>query len=348
AYLFVGPIGSGKTEAAVALAQALLCKDGGCGSCDDCLRVSRRTHPDLHIVEPLGAGGYLVDQMHALIHDASLAPMRSSHKIYLITRADLLRGHAANAFLKTLEEPTASVVFILLARTRESVFEETLLSRCLVVSFRAVPEIEAIHILTKDGHILERDARVALASTGGSVLRAREFLGSSTHRALRLAVLETIEQLTESDALDVIRAALDLTVALKAPLDEVKAEQERQLEEAKDFFTKGALSTLEQRHKQALTARTREMLGETFNIMRSWLRDCLLVRIGHAADMVNTDFHYNIEKTAALTLESAFVRSLAAVDEAQEHITYNVSPQSTLESLLLTIRDELTIKEAYV
>jgi DNA polymerase-3 subunit delta' len=340
AYLFIGPVGAGKTEAARALAKALICKNQGCGSCDDCIRVARGSHPDVKLIEPEGANGYVNEQMRDLIHDTGLAPIRAQGKVSIITRADLLSGAPANAFLKTLEEPPARVTFILLARTRESVLE-TLVSRCQVVAFRSIPEVQAVPLLMDDQKTTFKEARIALATAGGSVYRAREFIGSPSRRDARLKVLETVEQLSQADALDVLDAARELLISLKQPLDELRLEQERQLVEGREYLSKGALTALEQRQKRSLTSRERESIIEAFGSVRSWLRDCLLVRIGRAEDMVNTDFQYNILKTAKTARVASLVRAMDAVDEAERRIHYNVSVQSVIEALLLTVRDEL-------
>ena len=120
AYLLTGPAGSNKTSAAYAFAQAILCEKNGCGECDDCARVLRRRHPDVHYSAPEGAQGYLVEQIREIVSDVSLAPIRAKSKVYILDRVDLLGTQAANAFLKTLEEPVPGVVFVLLGRTRES------------------------------------------------------------------------------------------------------------------------------------------------------------------------------------------------------------------------------------
>ena len=341
AYLFVGPIGAGKNEAAQALAKALACKQLGCGSCDDCIRVTRSTHPDVRLIEPEGAAGYVSDQIHQLIHDTNLAPIRAQNKVYIITRADLLNGAPANAFLKTLEEPPGRVVFILLARTRDSVLE-TLLSRCQVIAFRSISEDEAAQMLMDGSQVTRKEARIALASTGGSAYRAREYLGSSARRNGRIKVIEALERLPESDPLDVLESSRELLIYLKQPLDEVKSELERQLVERRDYLTKGALTALEQQQKRTLTARERDMIVEALNIMRSWLRDCILVQIGDSDGMVNADFQYHIVRAANGSDLAALTRAIKAVDEAERQIHYNVSVQSAIEALFFRIRAELT------
>ncbi len=114
AYLFLGAPGAGKLDAAWALAQAFLCEQDGCGSCDSCVRVARHTHPDVHYYTPESATGYLIAQTRELLDDVPLAPIRAKAKVYIIDRAEQLRANTANALLKTLEEPPEGVMFILL------------------------------------------------------------------------------------------------------------------------------------------------------------------------------------------------------------------------------------------
>jgi len=344
AYLFVGPQGAGKTEAAHLLAQALLCPNGGCGACDDCIRIAHKTHPDYHIIDPLGAAGYLTEQTAEIIHDASLAPIRASHKVYLLTRADLLKGAPANALLKTLEEPLGKVTFILLARTREGVMP-TLLSRCQVLPFRRIPEEEAVNVLVERSKTTRQIARRALAATGGSRFRAEEFLSSSERREARIAVIQALECLPRSDDFEVLEMVKSLFVIMKEPLDVVKIEQQLQLDASKDYLSKGGLTQLEQQHRRNLTNRERETTGEALDVIRSWLRDILLVRLGKRDEMVNDDFSYHIEQIAERLDETNVARSLIAVDRAQEQIQYNVSKELALETLFFAIRDEISGKE---
>ena len=156
AYLFVGPAGSNKTQAAYALAQALLCpkgprgpRGGSCGACDRCGRILRRKHPDVRYFAPAGANGYLVEQVREIVADTALSPIQADKKIYILDRVDQLGASAANAFLKTLEEPADDVVMILLGRTRESVLP-TIVSRCQVVPFRHIPASEAAGIVAQN------------------------------------------------------------------------------------------------------------------------------------------------------------------------------------------------------
>lgn len=146
AYLFLGAPGSGKLEAAWALAQALICDDGGCGTCDHCVRVARRTHPDVHLFSPESATGYLIAQTRELLEDVALAPIRAKAKVYIVDRAEQLRANSANALLKTLEEPPAHVIFVLCTTDPQKILE-TILSRCQRFDFHRIGNEDIEHRL---------------------------------------------------------------------------------------------------------------------------------------------------------------------------------------------------------
>ena len=228
AYLFTGPAGSNKTQAAYALASALICKDNGCGACDECSKIARRKHPDVRYYAPEGAGGYLVEQIREIVSDTSLAPIQATRKVYILDRVDLLGTSAANAFLKTLEEPPDDVVIILLGRTRESVLP-TIVSRCSVVPFRHIPATEAADILAQRTGASFEQARIAIEACGGSITRGIEFMKSNERLSFRRQVLDTLARLDTSDSWDLVSAASDLVVAAKAPLDSVRAAHEAEL-----------------------------------------------------------------------------------------------------------------------
>lgn len=340
AYLFVGPIGTGKADTALALAQARLCEAGGGDGCDTCRRILRRTHPDVHWIEPEGVSGYVIEQMKDLIHDVSLAPIRASAKVYIIARADLLRGSCANAFLKTLEEPPAGVSFILIARSREAVLD-TILSRCQTLIFRRIPDEEQVSIIAAATGADAGQARCALAVAGGSTRKAIEFLRSPSRQQVRLATIDALEHLSSFDGLDVLDAAKGIVGALKAPLDDVRAGQAAERTAGEEYLTKGALSAMEKRHKRELTLREREGIGEVLAVVRSWLRDCLIVRAGTAGPLVNGDVPTVIRRLAPGMELDRIMCALKAVDTAVTRISYNVSIQLVIETMLFDIREVL-------
>lgn len=190
AYLFLARR-RGKLDAAWALAQAFLCEQDGCGSCDSCVRVARHTHPDVHYYTPESATGYLIAQTRELLDDVPLAPIRAKAKVYIIDRAEQLRANTANALLKTLEEPPEGVMFILLG-TSADVMLPTIVSRCQCVPFRLVSPAVAAHAVSRaTGQDIAR-CRMAVA-VAGSPTRGIEFLKSAERQdaAVRWSVPST-------------------------------------------------------------------------------------------------------------------------------------------------------------
>lgn len=144
-YLFLGPEGSGKAEAARALAAAWLCqspKEEGdcCQHCPACLKLAAASHPDLVILEPLPDKETIgIEQAQDLIKSLRFAPLEAETRFVIIPQAERLSLYAANALLKTLEEPPEETVIILTAASAEAL-PPTLISRCQTVAFQPLTE----------------------------------------------------------------------------------------------------------------------------------------------------------------------------------------------------------------
>lgn len=340
AYLFTGPAGSNKTAAAYAFAQAILCKDHGCRTCDDCRRIERRKHPDVHFYTPEGAQGYLIEQIREIVSGVSLAPIRATGKVYILDRVDLLGVSAANAFLKTLEEPVEGVTFILLGRTREAVLP-TIVSRCQVVPFRHIPAREAAGILSQKTGVTPEQARIAIEACNGSITRAMTFAKSAERAEFRARIMEVLSNLPLSDERDVLEYAAELIERAKAPLDNVRTQQSEELAESADFLTKTALKQIELRHKRALSMATRESLNQTTSIIRSWLRDVLMIASGTPDLVVNIDQREVLQRVAQKVTPASIMSALREAYKTDETLSYNVSPETCLDVLLFSIREVL-------
>ncbi len=213
--LFHGPDAVGKHLAARLLAQTLLCKSisrpgdpdpnrdaplllgsGGsdtaagareissdpCGLCDACRRVAAGVHPDLRLVSFEISEStrklrteIVIDQIRDLSAFLALRPMEGARKIAIADPADRMNAAAANAFLKTLEEPPAGCVLILVAQNRHSLLP-TILSRCLPVAFGRVP-VDAIRALLAKRGAPDADAALAAALSDGAVGKAVALAG---------------------------------------------------------------------------------------------------------------------------------------------------------------------------
>ena len=345
AYLFCGPAGSNKTQAAYAFARAILCEGDPCADCEGCTsqacrHIVRKAHPDVHYLAPEGAQGYVVDQIRDVMADTLLAPIQAKRKVYIIDRVDLLGTAAANAFLKTLEEPPSDVVLILLGRMRESVLP-TIVSRCQVVPFRHIPASEAAGILVQNTGCTLPEASIAIEACGGSITKAADFLRSKERARLRLTMTQALASLARADDLDVLGYAAEIVLASKAPLDQVRREQERVLDERSEFLQKSALKTLETRHKRALSQASFELLRQMTSVAKSWLRDVEMICSGAERLVINVDCLDALRDCAERTDLARVCRALMRVQAADEAISYNVSPQVSIEAMLFEIREEL-------
>jgi DNA polymerase III subunit delta' len=140
AYLITGPQGVGRRTLAIRLAQALNCSQSKgpaipCGECRACRLIEKAQHPDFSVVQGEDGQVLKVDQIRELQHALSLTPYEALYKIALLLRFEEANPNAANALLKTLEEPPPQVILILTASDAESLLP-TILSRCEVIRLR--------------------------------------------------------------------------------------------------------------------------------------------------------------------------------------------------------------------
>ncbi|HEV3122698.1 MAG TPA: DNA polymerase III subunit delta' [Isosphaeraceae bacterium] len=179
ALLFVGPEGIGKRTFALALAQALLCETApegaleACGKCPGCVQVKGGAHPDFMMVErPEDKHELPISVIRDLTGDLSLKPARGRRKVAIVNDAEALSEEAANAFLKTLEEPPPGSVLIMIASSAESQLE-TVVSRCRVVRFEPLPEADLAALLLEQEATTDPAEAARLAALGeGSLARA--------------------------------------------------------------------------------------------------------------------------------------------------------------------------------
>lgn len=138
AYLFIGATNTGKDLAARLFAQALNClgPEPPCGVCSSCLKAVRESHPDIRMIKPDGASIKL-EQIKSLLAEAKMTPNEGKFRVYLINRAELLSGVAANALLLSLEEPPPQVVFVLVS---SAPLLPTIMSRCQILQFSSAAD----------------------------------------------------------------------------------------------------------------------------------------------------------------------------------------------------------------
>jgi DNA polymerase-3 subunit delta' len=168
AYLFVGPPGSSKDEAAQGFAAGLVCPNGGCGVCDSCLRALRGVHPDIVTVARTGAA-LSVDEVRSVTTRALRRPVEGVRQVLIVDDVHLA-VRSAPALLKTLEEPPVRTVFILVADDVPPGLA-TIASRCSIVPFSALGEADVADWLIARG-VEPLLARLVAAGAGGDLDRA--------------------------------------------------------------------------------------------------------------------------------------------------------------------------------
>ncbi|HEY6627840.1 MAG TPA: DNA polymerase III subunit [Acidimicrobiia bacterium] len=167
AYLFVGPESVGKALLAKQFAAAVLCSSQGVHDieCRSCRLVGAESHPDVSMVEPEGATSLGVDQIRSVVTRAALRPVEGPRTVFLLPEAGSMTDQAANALLKTLEEPAAAVVFLLVAESEDD-FPATVASRCRTVHVGRVPLAELVAALEERGLGTDEATNVAVVSGG--------------------------------------------------------------------------------------------------------------------------------------------------------------------------------------
>ena len=250
AYLLVGPPGTGKREAARSFAASLLCRQGGCGSCDDCRRALAGVHPDLVVRER--AGPFItMDDARAVGRAAALSPVEGRRKVLVLVDLHLVH-EAAPALLKTIEEPPATTVFVVLA---EQVPPElvTVASRCVRVDFAPLPPARLAEALVAGGVDPSTAEHVASAS-GGSLDRARLLASDAGFRARQSLWREAPTRLDGTGAA-VATVADELLASLDSILEPLKERQEVEASELRERARlygdrPAAAKDLEARHRR--------------------------------------------------------------------------------------------------
>ena len=313
--VFSGPEGVGKRQVAMALAQALNClkpvDDAGrgwrdaCGSCAACSKIARRSHPDLLIVEPGDSGSIRIETLRDLLGQMAYRPYEGRYRLVIIDGADQMTTDAQDAMLKTLEEPPARTVLVLVA-VQPSDLLPTIRSRCCHVRFAPLASQDIAAALVERHRMSDRDAHAAAALSGGSFRRALDASTIDTveARAVALAILQGAARAGDP------RARLALGSALL---------------EAVPGKSKG----------KTQSGAARDALAVRLGVMASLLRDVsvLSARASETA-LVNLDLRPDLERLAReydrARLERAFSavgRSLAAVERQ------NASPKIVVDWL---------------
>lgn len=347
AWLFTGPPGSGRSNAAIAFAAALQCEEGGCGVCHSCHNVAIGSHPDVRVTrtEKLSIG---VDDVRELVRTSALAPVGRRYQVMVIEDADRLTEPAANALLKAVEEPNPRTVWLLCAPTVEDVLP-TIRSRTRLVVL-ATPSTEdvAAYLRTRD-QVPDDIALHAARASQGHIGRARALARDEETRERRHGVVRIPAGLTGLRAC--MQAAATLHDLAKDEADALTgthdAREKEELDRMYGVVDRGrrpreyapALRDLEKSQKTRAKRRHLDVVDRGLMDLVSVYRDALSLQLGVGGGIVNEEIRPDVERLARGTTAEDNLRRIDAVFEAREQmLEFNVPPMLALESLMMALR----------
>ncbi|MFJ4439568.1 DNA polymerase III subunit delta' [Streptomyces sp. NPDC088923] len=354
AWLFTGPPGSGRAEAARAFAAALQCVspdralggEPGCGFCEGCHTALIGTHADVEFVRTdlLSIG---VKETRDLVRRAQLSPATGRWQVIVLEDADRLTEGAGNVLLKAVEEPAPRTVWLLCAPSLEDVLP-TIRSRCRHLSLRT-PPVDAVAdlLVRRDGVDPALAASVARA-TQGHIDRARRLATDERARARRAAVLKLPVRLGDVGA--GLRAAQELIDAAGDDAKEVaEATDEKETEDLRAALgaqaggrlprgTAGAMKELQDRQKRRSTRTQRDSLDLALLDLTGFYRDVLALQFGAGAEIANEDVRDSVERIARESRPESTLRRMEAIGACRDALARNVAPLLAVESMAMALR----------
>ena len=213
AYIISGDAGSGKKALAYAFAETLECEAGGteaCGTCQSCLQVSTGNYPDIITVTHEKPNLISVDEVRdQLINTIDIKPYKGKYKIYIIPDAELLNVQAQNAMLKTIEEPPAYAVILLLTTNLDKLLE-TVKSRCLKLQTKPIRERDVLAYLTNVMGLTKEKAYFCLDFAQGNLGKAIKLAGNDEYAAIVDSVVGVLANIDEMDVETLGKAVKDI------------------------------------------------------------------------------------------------------------------------------------------
>jgi DNA polymerase-3 subunit delta' len=209
AYIFNGPAQSGKMMLAKSFAMALQCQQKGtegCMACHSCRQALSDNHPDIIYLQHEKPNTISVDDIRRQINsDIAVKPYASTYKIYIIDEAEKMNQQAQNALLKTIEEPPAYAVILLLTANSD-VFLPTILSRCITLNVKAVADEKIRLFLMKEYQIPDYKADICTAFAQGNVGKAIQLAGSEDFNEIKNSALQLLKRIKEIELYEMMEA----------------------------------------------------------------------------------------------------------------------------------------------
>jgi DNA polymerase-3 subunit delta' len=351
AWLFTGPPGSGRSNAAKAFAAALNCEQDdvtqrGCGVCAACHTILGETHSDVTFVRTEKVT-ITIDEARELVSKAGDRPATGRWRIIVVEDADRMAERTTNVLLKAIEEPTPRTIWMLCAPSPADVLV-TIRSRCRPVSLRLPPAADVADLLVRrDGverQLAERAARAAQSHIGIARRLARDAdarerrletvripLGlrgvtaavMMAEKLVKIATEEANSSNDERDAAEKIALLASLGAPESGTLPPSMRSQVKQLEDDQ-----------KRRAKRSIT----DSLDRTLTDLLSFYRDVLIIQLGNAVELVNVELKGDLEEYAGRSTPETTLARMDAINKARVRITTtNVAPLLAVESMATSL-----------
>ncbi|MFI9171031.1 DNA polymerase III subunit delta' [Streptomyces lincolnensis] len=354
AWLFTGPPGAGRNQAARAFAAALQCVSPdralggapGCGFCDGCHTALVGTHADVSTVAAVGAQ-ILADDMRDTVRKSFTSPANGRWQVILVEDAERLNEKSANAVLKAVEEPAPRTVWLLCAPSVEDVLP-TIRSRCRHLNL-STPSVDAVaDMLVRREGVEPAAAMAAARATQGHVDRARRLATDPAARERRAAVLKL--PLRVDDIGGCLKSAQELVDAAAEDAKQLAEERDgKETEELKTAMgasqggrmprgTAGVMKDLEDKQKRRRTRTQRDSLDVALTDLTAFYRDVLALQLGSRVAIANADVGDTLERLARAGSPESTLRRIEAIAACREALDRNVAPLLAVEAMTMALR----------
>jgi DNA polymerase III delta' subunit len=343
--LFTGPRGVGKFSTALLFAAALFCPSREPNGCPSCLKVAKGVHPDVHIVEAEG-NTIRREQITELEREISRKPAEAGRRVVLIDDAQSMNREAANAFLKTLEEPPPETYIILVAEGKETLLP-TVVSRCHEVRFSALGRKDIEDYLVRreglDDVEAERMARLSGGIFGRALLWARnpELASHWKHGVEMAASLRRLSLLEVLEIAEQARASMLGTVAALEGADNLESYLKAMDKRGGERLVK----KWKEREKRETAKIQRQAAVDLLDGMSSFYRDIMLLNLMEegAKDpfqvpLLNQEWRDELAREALHIEAKESKRRLEVLLKARKALEANVDLGLLLDSLILELK----------
>lgn len=207
AYILSGEKGCGKKLLADVFAEALQCEADGvepCKNCHSCKQAESGNHPDIiHVTHEKPNSISVEDIREQIVNDVQIKPYNGRFKVYIVPDAEKMTVQAQNALLKTIEEPPAYAVILLLANNASALLP-TILSRCVMLSLKPVADVQVKKYLMEHVMIPDYEADVCVAFAQGNIGKAVQLATSENFNEIKISALHLLKNVSKMEIPDII------------------------------------------------------------------------------------------------------------------------------------------------